>query len=365
MTVQTSIFDFKPIYRPPSRTVLRSDYEDDGFAHVYRTDARSIVASFGHPYDGKALSDTRILNNDYHGTLGDDFHFHSGEGMNEDYPFYSFLQCEVDHFKMLGDRGTVDILNLSTYNKDTHGYDRRYEIIESVWMDDDLLHYDTAKGDGFDIRIEDDSGIDPYRLAHYDPTFYTECLVNEAIKAGIPMDDLLWFYKHYAYALKCYAPFVLDIEKGGLKLNPEFDTLMSICERLGIVPQVSQDVPKPTPEGWMPYPVDQGRYCAHSRTCEDKKEGRCSYCEKWLWNRQPIAKAHQNDPSKANTPRKFKKYTGCDEECEEDCRWQRWTITSNLYRKRTGCRPPGRTSRTGWPSQGSAASRGWTSRPCI
>ena len=39
------------------------------------------------------------------------------------------------------------------------------------------------------------------------------------------------------------------------------------------------------------------------------------------------------------------------------------TIISNLYRKRTGCRPPGRTSGTGWPPQGSAASSAWTSRP--
>jgi len=314
-TVQTSIFDFKPIVRPraePARIRIPSSWEKGGYSTVYRTDALSIVNSLGRPFDGKALSDTRVLHNNYHGATLDELYYHSGVERDMDRPLDSWLQCCGYIFKLIGDGTITDVLNLTTYNRNTHDYDRDYREISAAWIDGDLLCIDTADGGRFSADILEDSEMDSDRIARNDPTVYTESLVNEALKAGVPMDELRWFNCHStAYAVHCYGPFTRDWTTGMLVRNPQFDEICALAERLGIMLKLCQDVPKPQPEKWDILPAFWKNYCAHTRGCKRKTESGCVCCDRFLYNREPVQKKHLDMPGKKSSVR------GCDpEECE-------------------------------------------------
>jgi len=313
-TVQTSLFDFKPIVRPraePARVRITDRYEDGGYYRVFRTDALSIVNSLGKPFDGRGLSDTRVFANDYHGRTMEDLYYRSGEERDQDRPIDSWLQYASHVFKLIGDGEVVDVLNLSEYNKETHGYDRDYRQISSAWIDGDLLCIDTVDGGRFSMDLQDDSEIDPYRKSENDPSTYTEALVVEALKAGVPMDELRWFFCHsHAFAVHCYKPFSRDWETGMMVRNPQFEDMCALADRLGIVLKLPQDVPKPEPEKWDILPAYWKTYCAHTKGCKRKKDG-CVCCDRFLYNREPVQSKHLDMPGRKSSTRR------CDpEECE-------------------------------------------------
>ena len=297
---QSKIFDFGTIEPIQKRIQLTSPYEKDGLRAVYRTDAKSFVSSIGQLPDGKSLTDTRLLENNYHGPIKGHY-YRSGAEKNKDYPFHSFLQCMGAVHKELKDKDTVlDVLDLSEYDSVNSIYIRDYRLIESAWMDDELLHIDTDRGDGYDMKLCDDCYCDPYRVEEYLPAVKTEHFCIEALRHGASAEDVQTFIYNYAYQLNLYRPFSIDWETGKQKNNRMFDKIMELSELTGIAPEVSYDVPKPEPEQWKILPAYQKSYCQHSRTCKDAKNDRyaCICCDKFLYNRKPVDIKHQDRPDR-------------------------------------------------------------------
>ena len=297
---QASIFDFDTVARPPiekKRIQLRYTYGQE-LARVFKTDAESFISSIGQLYDGKSLSDTRLLTNYYHGPIKEHY-FRSGESWNEEHPFHSFLQMMGIVHKELRDKDDViDVLSLSEYDPIKHTYDYDYALVESAWMDEELLHLDTDRGDGYDMMVVDDSLCDRYRVEPYSPEIKTEHFCIEALRRGASYEEVSWIQSNYACNLNMYRPFSRDWKTGRIQENDVFTRIMELSERFGIIPQIMNTVPKPEPEPWGILPAYTKNYCQHSKGCEDAKKDRynCICCHKFLYNRQPVDVKHQNRP---------------------------------------------------------------------
>jgi len=318
MTAQTSIFDFSPIVRDPTpkrRIQLKDQYEKDGILRAYRTDAKSFVDSIGQLPDGKALSDTRFLTNHYHGGMCNHF-FHAGDGPDQDRPYYSFLQMMGKVHKEIKDKDDViDVLTLSEYDPIKHSYSYEYKQIESAWMDSELVHIDTDKGDGYDILLEDDFECDPYRVTEFDPSYYTEHFCIEALRHGASCEDVSFIHSNYSYALDHYSPFTRDWKTGYTVRSELYAHIMGMAERYGIHVQESYDVPKPEPPQWDILPVYLKKYCYFAKGCQKAKETcGCTCCERFLYNRAEVKPEHLDKPDRKRAKHDYDE----DEEEEEE-----------------------------------------------
>jgi len=312
---QKSIFDFQSA-QAVRRTMMRDKWEDDGLMGVYLTDAKSFIASIGKLPDGKALTDTRLRSNHFHGSVAQHY-FNSAEGCNEERPFESFLQCMGHVHKEIGSKDdVVDILSLTEYDPVTHRHDYDYRLIESAWIDGGMLHIDTDGGDGYDMVIREDSLCDPYRVEEYEPDTKTEHMCIEALRHGASPEDVgTLIHSNYAHALYCYKPFVRDFDTGRMVHSKVFDTMLELARVAGIVPQISYDVPKPRPETWDILPVYKKNYCQNTKGCKKKRDMGCSCCEKFLYNWEPVQAAHLDDHKRFS---KRPKRGSCESEEDEE-----------------------------------------------
>ena len=301
---QSSIFDFISAEKPP--TVKQLD------GRIYFSDAQSIVNSIGQLPDGKSLTDTRLLTNNYHGSITHHY-FDTREGQNKERPYYSFLQLTSHIHKEIKDKDDIiDVLSHSRYNSAQYNYLYDYKQIESAWMDDDVLHLDTG-GDGYDILIEDDCGCDPYRVVGYDPSYYTEHFCIEALRHGASCEDVSFIHDNYAYCLDCYVPFTRNWKTGYLERYELYDRIMTMAESIGVHIKESYDVPKPEPPQWDILPKYQRNYCALSKKCGRTKDSGCICCERFIYNQAEVKPEHLDKPTK----RTSKNYCDDDEEVEE------------------------------------------------
>ncbi len=313
---QASLFDFNPVPEKPKQTIaLKDKYEEDGLYHVYRSDAQSFIDSLGTYYDGKARSDTRILENHYHGDL-ESRYYSSAEPTDEDWFLESWLQMFPIAHKDIGPSGVRDILSLSTYNPIDHNYDHEYRLITGGVIEGDVLRIITDKS-VYTAVIDDDRLCERYRVAHYDPTFYMENFVNEGLRHGIPAEEFRWFAGHHAYGIECYSPFTRDWNTGKLVMSEEFVKIGEIADRIGIQMKFQYGPRKPEPEKWSIYPAYQDKYCVRAKGCKQKKETcGCTCCPKFLYNRMKVDPKHLNDPTAKKKPKIVKEWT--DDCCEEE-----------------------------------------------
>lgn len=321
MTIsQSSLFDFKPILRErPKNPViaLKDPCEPDGLMRCYRSDAESYVRCIGDFFDGKCRTDLRVLPSNYHGTIAEGSYRFRSEGEPTDGRLFdSWLQLMgYVHKDIMEDGRVEDILNLSEYDPITHKYNNAYKMVKDARIEDEKLHIITDDDMEYTMMLEADEGCDPYRAEKYDPTFKTEHFLNEAFRHGILPSELEFAYGHHAYALHCYKPFYRDHINGGFVRSEEFARIMAFADRIGIQPKVFYGPPKPLPDKWDISPIYQGKYCARSAGCERKKEcGGCVACDRFLYNREPVQKAHENRPDR----KKEKIKCECEDDYEED-----------------------------------------------
>ncbi|WII07007.1 hypothetical protein PED39_05315 [Methanomassiliicoccales archaeon LGM-RCC1] len=312
--IQASIFDFKPkiIEQTARHIVLKDVYEEDGFMRAYRTDAKCIVDSIGTFFNGGALTDTRVLAN----TNQIDRTSDSSIDHN-DMSLRSFLQlCSPYHKEIYADGTVKDWLRLSEYDPINHRYDSRFVQIADASMDSDNLYLIDIDGMIYDIKLEDDSRCDAYRITKYDPSVITEHFVNEVLRRGMKVRDVCFLIDHYSWALENYCPYTRDWKDGGMVKSDLFDRINDLADRVGIELRWPYTV-EPLEPIWPAYPNYECRYCIHSE-CENRKNG--YGCEKYIWNRKPIKPEHEDNPKR---PRKSKRKAvaeddecGCDDESE-------------------------------------------------
>ena len=313
--IQATLFDFKA--RPINRIVKleTSKWSESGYVEVYRSDAQSYVDSLFQLPNGKACTEERLLTNNYHIDPVKGHYYHSGEGMNQEYPFHSFIQCAATMcHKEIGDSDIQEWMSFKEYDPEIHNYKGEDEQVDHAYIEDDVLHIVSVTEREKAFMIVGDEGCDPYRRQKWNPASNTEQFCIECLRHGASCDDLDWFKSNYAYGLECYKPFVRDWKTGRIVESKTFDKIMELARMCGIIPMIPYGPMKPAPAEWDVYPAFQKNYCRNARGCKDKENG-CICCNRYVYNGSEIKPNHlaRADSVTKAVKRKAK---CCD--CEDD-----------------------------------------------
>ena len=313
--VQSNIFDFKPRIVPRRDVSLleKCNWTDSGYVEAYRSDAEAYVRDLWQIPAPGTCTNIRLLQNDYHNDLVKGHYYRSGEGIVEEYPFYSFIQRMGGGLhKEIGDDVT-EWVSFREYNPSTHDYDGEIEPVDLAYIDGDILHIESTKGHAKEILIVDDDRCGKHDRAHWDPSLKTEHFLIECLRHGVPVGELTWVLGRHACELWMYLPFARDLTTGRMAPYQVHDKILELAARIGVFPQFHYGPEKPRPEKWDVLPAYLKHYCAHAKGCQQKKDAvGCTCCERFLYDRTPVKPEHLDDPH-----RKKRKPKRC--ECEDYC----------------------------------------------